>query len=304
MLKATFIAYVNFSIPIMLIFYIFPALILNNLADLMISIPMGIWIFYLNYMQLRKGENSLLYAPSGRHKELFDSYIRLCNFDPSKVIVKYAYTAQQMGMAMGNTLIIDPTTCSICKDDLNANPVLNIFHQLYEPNLDELGKKRQSLQLQNLTPEIQSFIFKHELGHIVDHYSYKKLGIIFVISTLSFYGGISITKFILPLFGFLPAIFSGILIATFLDIFLTLLSNLLFKVRAEKIADRFAVKYSSKEEIIQAAHFFVEEQEIIEAYKNPNDWVLKLPIELYSGHPNPKSRKKYLLQLAENKKKL
>jgi hypothetical protein len=300
MFKASFIAYINFSIPIILIFYMFPALMFNNLADVMISIPMGIWIFYLHYMQLKTAQNSLLYVPSGRHKELFDSYIRLCNFDPSKVIIKYAYTGQQMGMAMGNTLIIDPTTCSICKDDVNANPVLNVFHQLYEANLDELGKRRQSLQLQNLTPEIQAFIFKHELGHIVGNYSYKELGVNFVIATLSFYGGISMAKFILSSFGILPAIFAGILAATFLDIFLTLFSNLLFKVRAEKRADYFAAKYSSKEEIIQAAHFFVEEQEIIDVYKNSNDWVLKLPIELYSGHPHAKSRKKYLLQLAEH----
>lgn len=262
---------------------------------------MSIYIWYLNYAHAQATENGLLYLPSGKNQKIFESYIKLCQVDASKIIIKYAYTAQQIAMAIGKTIIIDPTSCSICNDDENTVSVKNIFHQLYEPSLTELAKKRQAWQLQNLTPEIQSFIFKHELGHVVDYYSYKKLWIIFLIGTLATYSAIHSAKIVLSSIGGIGAIFIGLTVSIFVDIFLTLLSNLVFKVEAEKRADNFAAKYSSVQEIIQAADFFAQEQEFIEIHKDPNDLLLKLPLEIFSGHPNGKSRKKYLLKLVENK---
>jgi hypothetical protein len=304
MFKQSFIGFINISLPVILFFYIFPALLFNPGAYLIVSICMGVYIWYLNYAQHIALQKALFYAACGKHKEMFDFYIKSCNLDPSKIILKYAYTAQQVAMAIGNTVVMDPTTCSICADDVNAVPVINVFQQLYEPTLNELGKKRQAWQSQNLTPEIQSFIFKHELGHVVDQYSYKKLWVVFLIGTLAVYGAINSAKMAVPVVGLLGAVFVGLVVGPCIDVFLTLFLNLVFKVAAEKRADAFAVKYSSSEEIIQAADFFAQEQEIIETYKDSNDWLLKLPTEVYSGHPNGRNRKKYLLQLAKNKENI
>lgn len=297
MLLQSIISAINLSLPVIVFFYMFPEQVCNSWMPLIISCIMGIYIWYLNYIQHKALESRLLYFPSDKYQEIFESYIKSCNIDPKKIVVKYAYTAQQIAMAISNTIIIDPTTCSICSHDENALPVKNVFHQLYESHLNELSKKRQTWQSENLTPEIQSFIFKHELGHVVDHYSYKKLWVIFFIGTLTIYGAIGATKIFLSSIGTIGSISIGLIIGIFLDNFLTLFSNLVFKVAAEKRADKFAAKYSSSEEITQAADFFAREQEIIEIYKDPNNLLLKLPSEILSGHPSGKHRKKYLLNL-------
>ncbi|MBI2344993.1 M48 family metalloprotease [Candidatus Dependentiae bacterium] len=301
MLQQQIIGFIRLSLPIILFFYIFPELLTNFFVQLIVSVCMGIYIWYLSYVQTAALENGLLYTPSGEHREMFRSYITLCNVDPSKIIIKYAYTAQQIAMAIGKTIVIDSTTCSICSGDANVTPIINIFHQLYESKLNDLGKKRQVWQSQNLTPGIQSFIFKHELGHVIDHYSYKKLWVIFLTGALTVFAGITVVNMILFFTNPLLAILIGLIVGMFIDIVLTLFFNLVFKTAAEKRADKFAAKYSTAEEIIQAAHFFAQEQDIIEMYKDPNNWFLKLPTTIYSGHPQGKDRKEYLLKLAKNK---
>lgn len=302
MFRQQIIGFINISWPIIVLFYVFPGLLDNTLAHIVIYVFTGINIWYLNYAQHKRTENGLLYFPSAKYKEIFDTYIRSCNVDPAKIIIKYAYTAQQIAMAFSNTVVIDPTTCSLVHNDPNIEPVKDVFHQFYESNLNDLGKNRQTWQLQKLTPEIQMFIFKHELGHIVDWYSYKKLGIIFLIGTLSIYSAIGIAQIVSPLFGVVPAIMMALIVGVFVDLFLTYFSNLCFKVAAEKRADAFAVKYSTTEEIMAAADFFEQERDVIEKYKDPNNWLLKLSPMIYSGHLDGQSRKKYLLQLLENKK--
>jgi len=295
------IAIITLSWPLILFFYCFPALLLNPIGPIIGAIILGIYIWYLNYKQHTAAINGLLYSPSGAHKELFESWIRSCNIDPTTINLKYAYTAQQIAMAMGNLVIIDPTCCSICDEDASNIPVINVFTQMYAPNLNTLQKQRQDSHKELLTPAAQCFIFKHELGHVADNYSYKKLWVIFTIGTVATYIAILVAKLVIPFNGVL-AICVGVLVGTIADILLTYASNLLFKVSAEKRADIFAAQYSSIEEITAAAHFFEKDQEIINIHKDPNDLLLKLPLQILSGHPDGTTRKTYLLKLAAEKK--
>jgi hypothetical protein len=305
MFKQQIIGTINIALPLIAIFYNFPALLWSPFGAIAGALLLGIYIWFLNYKQHKAQQKALLYVPSGEHKEMFENLIRSCNIDPATINLRYAYTAQQIAMAMGNTVIMDPTCCSICSDDPNVTPVVSMFTQLYASSLNTLQKERQAYQSQ-LTPQAQSFIFKHELGHVVDQFAYKKLWIVFAIATVATFAAISTTKLILPfadtaLTGIL-AIVAGLFIGTVIDLVLTYGSNFFFKVAAEKRADLFAAKYSTAQEITDAAYFFGREQEIIEKYKDPKNLLLKLPLTILSGHPAGKTREAYLLKLAEDKK--
>lgn len=305
MLKQQIIGTINLSIPLIVIFYNFPNLLFSPIGPIIGSLLLGTYIWFLNYKQHQALEKSLLYAPSGEHKETFEHLIRSCNIDPKTITLRYAYTAQQIAMAMSNTIIIDPTSCSTCSNDPNAIPVITIFTQMYAPSLNTLQKERQIWQSE-LTLPAQSFIFKHELGHVIDQYSYKKLWIIFAIGSMATFTAISTVKLILPFTGTTLtstlAIVVGLIVGMFVDFLLTYASNFFFKVAAEKQADEFAAKYSTAQEITDAAHFFAKEQEIIETYKDPKNLLLKLPSTILSGHPSGKTREAYLLKLAQHKK--
>lgn len=305
MFKQQIIGTITVSFPLIVIFYNFPALLQNPYSPIFGGIILGAHIWRLNYKKHAALEKGLLYVPSGAHKEMFENLIRSCNIDPNTITLKYAYTAQQIAMAMSRTVIIDPTTCVICSDDANAIPVVNVFTQIYAAGLNTLQKERQLSQSQ-LTPEAQSFFFKHELGHIVDNYSYKKLWIIFAVGTTSTAIAIYTVKLLLPFTDSLAtqsfAVIVGLFVGMFFDLFFTYSSNYFFKVAAEKRADLFAAKHSTAQEITKVAHFFGREQELIETYKDPKNLLLKLPSTILSGHPAGKTRQAYLLKLAENKK--
>ena len=304
MFKQQIIGTINISLPLIAFFIIFPALLFNPFAHIISALALGALIWYLNYKQHKALEKALLYTPSGPHKEMFEYLIRSCNIDPSTINLRYAYTAQQIAMAMSKTVIIDPTSCSMCNNDPSSTPVVTVFTQIYASNLNNLQKERQALQSQ-LTPEAQHFIFRHELGHVVDQYAYKKFWIIFAIGSIATFAAISTAKLILPfaqtsLAGALATI-AGLFIGLLVDLFLTYASNFFFKVAAEKRADLFAAKHSSAQEITDAAHFFAQEQEIIEKYKDPKSLLLKLPSTILSGHPKGKTREAYLLKLVKDK---
>lgn len=292
---------VNLSIPIITLFYFAPYLLHNIIACIVASVALGIYIWYLNYLQHNNLQKNLRYSPTGTHKDLFENIIRSCDVNPETISIKYAYTEQQIAMALGSTIIIDPTTCTICHDDPQATSVMNVFTQLYEPRLNSLAQHRQVWQRQNLTPDIQMFIFKHEIGHIVDNYSYKKLWIIFGIGSLATLSGIITAKLVMNHVGGFTAIVTGILAGAIADLLLTYGSNYFFKVAKERKADIFAAQHSTAEEITQTAHFFAQEHDIIERYKDPKNLWFRLPITILSGHPNGKTRQAYLLELARSK---
>jgi hypothetical protein len=85
------------------------------------------------------------------------------------------------------------------------------------------------------------------------------------------------------------------------DLLLTFISNAVWKLREEKKADQFAAQYSTIEDIEAAALFFEQHQEILDTYRQPRNFISYIPSFIRTGHPNGKSRSKYLLKLVSQK---
>lgn len=299
MFRQQVVGVINLSIPVIVLFYMMPGLLATSLGPVCCAILLGAYIWYLNYQQYKAGVARLLYAPSGAHKELFESWARSCGVDSSQIHVRYAYTGEQFAMTMGNTIVIDSICYSLCADDVANEPVQNVFKNIVEPGLSENTKKRLAAYKEILTPGVQSFLFKHEVGHVVDKFALKKLWIVFVLGVLSAYAGILTAKYLL-LFHPMLAIISGMVVAGVVDILLTYASNYFFKYFAEKNADFFAARHSSVEDIVAAAEFFAKLQEINETFKDQRNFITRLPIALL-GYASGKERKAYLLKYAQTK---
>ena len=134
----------------------------------------------------------------------------------------------------------------------------------------------------------------------MQNYSTKKLFLVFVLGFVATYSGIATTILALQIHGMF-AIFIGMLISGSIDLLLTYGSNVLWKLQEEKAADRFAVQYSSVEEIRAAALFFENHQHVIDRYKQPGNFITNLPSVVLSGHQHGAARSAYLLELLAKK---
>ncbi|MCX5923847.1 MAG: M48 family metalloprotease [Candidatus Dependentiae bacterium] len=302
MIKQQIIGIAPLSICAISFFYFFPAMLDHFYGPIIVALFLGWSIWRIHFNNHKTFQKALLYAPTDTHKEKFEALIRSCNIDPSIINLRYAYTAEQTAMTVSNMIIIDPVMCSLCDEDSNSQIVKDVFTQHIEPKITLTQKTRLSEYKKFLTPQAQCFIFKHELGHVMDNYSAKKLGTVFLSVVITTYASIIAAKSLLIGYPVSIAIVAGMLVFALLDNMLPFLSNVLFKMPAEKRADYFAVKYSSADDIRAAADFFKKHQEIINENPERGNFLTKLPSVLTSGHPDGKTRWAYLLKLADQKK--
>jgi Zn-dependent protease with chaperone function len=294
------IGLINLAVLAISFFYISPDLLHIWYGPIICSLLIATYIWFLNYQQHKAIIKSLLYVPSGTHKEFFERIIQSCNIAKEKIQLKYAYSAEQIALTLGSTIVIDPVLWSLCDHDAQTVPVISVFTTNIEPSLTQAQKQRLSEVKKILTPQVQTFIFKHELGHVVHNFAYKKLWIIFGLGFTAAYFGIKTTQLLFA-FNKAMAILLGIIVAGIIDLVLTYASNFVFKQQTEKNADIFAAQYSSANEINAAALFFAKHQEILDQNPDAPNFFTKLPTEIKTGHPNGKVRAKYLKLLAEQK---
>jgi len=292
---------INLTLPIIIAFYVFPSLKKNVLGQIACACLIGSLIFYIQYTSTKNKEKSLLYTASGECKKNLDEHIRACNIDPKNVNIKYAYTAGQLGLSMFNTIVVDPTLCSNLQDDPEAAKVQSIYDNAIAPQLPEQDKARLSQIKEIFSPQAQSFILKHELGHTHNNYSHKKLIIGGVLTVAATFAGISSGLFALPTLGTIAAIGIGMFVGGSADVVLGYSSNFLFTAQEEKYADIFAAQHSSPEEIHAAADFFEQHQTIVKDYKKSMGLLGKLPSTVLTGHPENEVRVAYLRTLATEK---
>lgn len=294
MLQQQISGVINLSLPLIIAYNLYPALLITLPGQIVCSLSLGFYLWYINYRQLKNLEKTLQFSPTERHKDYFYDLIRSCNVDPATVVLKYAYTNESIAMAAGKTIIIDPILWHDLGDDPQAVKVEEIFKVHIEPNITEAQKKRLASIHTYLNPVVQRFLFRHELGHILHHFSLKKLFVIFCIGTLATWTGILTMIILLPI-NAIVATLGGMIVGGVVDLSLSYASNLGFKLQEEKAADRFAVQYSSAEEIQAAADFFEQHQDILDK-DTQNRWTF-LPASMFTGYQKGKDRSVYLLQL-------
>jgi Zn-dependent protease with chaperone function len=299
MLKQQISGIVNLSVPLILIYAFYPAFLGSLSGKIICSVVIGLYLFIISYKGLMQLTRTLQFVPTGAYKEKFEDLIRSCDVDPSTIILKYAYTNEFIAMAADTTIIVDPIVWHGLVDDPQVGKVEEIFKVHIEPNLTILQKERIAAIHGLLTLPTQRFIFRHELGHVARYFSYKKLVVIFLIGFLATYSGIVAAMVVLQIHGLL-AILVGMFVGGSVDLFLTYGSNLIFKLQEEKAADRFAVRYSSNEEIQAAALFFKQYQNFLDTHKLLDATATKMPL-IFQGYQHGADRSAYLLQLLSKK---
>lgn len=291
---------INLSFPIIILYNISPAFLLTISGQIFCSCAVGIYLYVMHYNQLQSLQKGLQFSPSASHQEFFNNIMEACQVDPSSVILKYAYIPEGIALTASNTIVIDPILWHGLSDDSQAVKVEEIFKVHIEPGLTDAQKAKIVDIKQLLTPESQRFIFKHELGHVVRHFSFVKLLVIFFVGFLATYSGVVTAMIALQIHG-LFAILVGMLVGGCMDLLLTYTSNIVWKLQEEKAADYFAVQYSSDEDVRAAALFFENYQHVIDRYKSSRSFIANLPQAVLSGHQHGSARSAYLLQLLSKK---
>jgi hypothetical protein len=288
MLQQHVMGVINLSLPIVILYNIYPIVFFERAGKCAIALCTGLYLWYRHKQNLDALTTRLSFRPTDQWKQILKKYILECSQEPANIQLFYAYTDEALAIAADNSIIIDPLTWSSIKEDPEALKVIEIITSQISPSFSESKKIRMQKAQNIFSPQAQAFIFKHELGHIVRNYSQKKLCIIFLIGTISAYTGITLAIFNLASGG-LVAICIGMLAGGLTDLFLSYFSNATFKAYEEKQADMFAIQYSSEEEIEAAADFFEKHQDILDTYPE-NYWLSKIPSIILSGHLNGKKR--------------
>ncbi len=292
---------INLSLPVIISYQFYPALFQSYWGMFISALMVGVSTYFLNKRATDTMINALKYKPSDEYRERFDAMIRQCNIDPHDVAIVYAYTNEQTILTAFNTIIMDPIVWASIASDTEAGVVTAIFEQYTLPNLSEMQKQRLAEIKKICTPDVEAFFFRRQLAHVYHHFSTKKLFVIGFVGTLAAYVGIMAAMSILHINGILAACV-GIMVGCVADLAFTYLSNALFKLPEEKAADRFAVEYSSCQEIEAAATFFEQHQKIKDTtFKDETNLLSFLPSVFARGHLTGIARAKFLRNLAAQK---
>ena len=262
------IAMINLSTPIVVLFIVYPALLHNPIIKLLCSLGIGLYIWLIYYFQTKNLKKKFIDLPSTDYRVTFDAIIKSCNAKPEDFTIKYAYTAQQLAITFRNTIIIDPINFTLCNSDSNCQLTIANYKQHSLPHLNLFQQKLEEVRQSDFNDQVQKFIVRHEIGHIINHYTNKKLFILFASGFLVTWFSISIAQLLISMVHISIVLIATYLFAIMIDHLLTFASNYIFKAIAEKNADLFAAKHSTVQEITATAHFFSKEHEITEQYKH------------------------------------
>jgi len=301
-LYLTLVGTCQLAVPVVVVAALYPAWMASFLGMITAAIVLAAYVTYLNYYNTTTQTRGLIFEPTGIYYNDFVAAITACGLNPAHIKVRYCYAQEGIALAFHDTVGIDPLVWKGVENDESFKKAHDVLSVHILPTLTMEQKERIAATRALLTHATQKFIFNHELGHIYHRYTYKKIALNAVIVMIVTYS-VLLAGWTLFNVYHVPAILTialSILLASFIDLTLTFISNTLFKVREEVKADDFASQYSTAEEIRAAADFFEQHDvQIIDLIRepgwNPLQW---LPQETRSGHLNGAKRARYLRKLA------
>jgi len=297
MVKQQLQGIITLALPVIGIYLLYPAFLLHPLGQFFCALLVGGYIWYLTKNQNDTLKQSLLYAPTGETKNMLEAYLNAAGIPAQNIILRYAYTGEQIALNLGNMIVIDPVLFSLCEEDPQAQAVRAIYEQQIAPTLTLEQKEYLAQVRQALNIGAERFIFMHELGHFVDKFIEKKIVSVFIAGGCAAYIGIRVGIALLP-FGGLYAVLGGMLFGGLMDIVLAYVTNAFFKLRAEKNADTFAVRHVPHD-VADAAAFFIQHQQLLNA-RRANSAIFKLlPSELLTGYQDGNDRARRIRKLAQ-----
>lgn len=308
-LKQEALGILNLSLPILFLVLIASNFGFSSSIILFCSSLLGLYLFLLNHKITKNQIKNLKFEPNLANKEKFEKLIEEVGIDKNLVNLRYSYSNEMICTTTFNTISIDPLFWHGLDNDDQAIEAKKVIEQYILPQALPIQKERLQKLKAILTPQAQNFIFRHELGHIYYRYSIKKLILIGLFGTsatfLGFLAGIALNSFLSGLLSNMLSsylsIFFGLIVGGMVDIILSYLSNLFFKLNEENKADLFAVKFSSLDEINDAADFFEKYHEITHD-RNSCGVLSFLPNSILIGYNDGKTRAKILRDLAFKKR--
>ena len=294
LLRQQIIGTLNIALFVWVTYLCFGLTVLSNSHwRLLLALCLGAYTAYVQFNSTRTIEYNLIFEPEGPYKTTLDNIIQTCKVDPKTIRVRYGHTQGSLALSMLNTIALDPmawnepdTHTSI--DKARDNITTHIF-----PTLPQTEKDLLSFCKNQMTPACQSFIVKHEVGHIVNHCSIKRVVLTGCIMAAAVFTGITSLWLVLPYAPGIISVCTGILVGACIDYCLSLLSNLFFRYPQEKYADIFAARYSSLEELEAAAIFFEKHQDFLDK-TTP-----KTMLSFFNGTMDGKKRALFLRTLAQ-----
>lgn len=295
LLKNQTLGIINLSIPLIVLASAYPPALTSIVGILICSCLMGIYVFFLNYRSTQATATALAYIPAGAFKEICERTLSSAGIDPAKLRIRYGYSQEGIALAIFNTLVIDPLIWNVA--DTEAQAVIDIL-KVHVP-LSALQKTRIEKIRDCFTIGAQKFVLLHEVGHIMQQYTIKRLILIGCISTLATAAGILTFLSI----GSYLGVICGMVVAGILDLFLSFASNPLFKAREEVNADFFAARVCSDEELEEAAEFFETYETIRTTHPDPG-FLGKVPSLILTGHLEGKKRAAFIRNLSDKQQQL
>jgi hypothetical protein len=273
------------SLPFIVFYSLVPHQLFSFWGIALGSLVSGIYVSYVSYKTTRTMADGLKHVPSTHHMQLFHNEIIQCGLQPNDICLRYAYADDGIAMTMFNTVAIDPMLWKGIIDDPEFNRAKNIIETHVIPGVPEAKKILQAKINKALSPTVQKFIFKHELGHVFYNYSNKRIVVLGIIGAITACIGLLTAATVITTLGGIGAAVLGIVTAASIDLLLTYSSNLFFKAREEKRADAFAMQFSSKKEIEAAADFFEQYEEYAQEYRKSTLGLMNsMPTTMLTGY--------------------
>lgn len=292
----------NLACPFILLYKFAPDFAFTVPGICFYSLLVGVYLIYVNYNSAKKQLASLLYRPTQNYQEEFNSEIARCGINPQGISIRYAYTGDSIAMTIFNGVILDPFVWKNLEDPERVK-ASEIVEKYIIPTLPQ-DKKALLAMIQNeVTPDAQKFIFRHELAHAFYNYSHKRILLTGTIGIFVTCLALIFARQIIPVLGGLYTFISCLVLSCILDLILGfLIVNFFFKTKVEYNADIFATKFSTQTEIEAAADYFEKYEETAQIYRNHTNRLLKfIPTTILIGYIDGISRAKYLRKIAKNK---
>ena len=215
------------------------------------------------------------------------------------MLVRYAYTDDAVAMTLFNVIAVDQMLWSTIEDDPEALKAREVVEKYVLPNVPENKKEMHRVIKNNLTPNVQKFIFRHELAHVFYNYSYRRVLITSIIGAAATGIALTVAFNVKPILGGFVTILISICTGAIADILFSYATNFFFKSYEEKRADIFATRFSSKEEIEEAANFFEQYEQAARKYRAMLGSIMfKLPTTILNGYIDGICRAQYLRKIA------
>lgn len=296
--------WIKVATPLIVIIWLFPEQMSTDLAMVITALCMGLLFAIDCYRSgiAMQGDRSA--DPTGITIDAIKAIMMQCNMDPKAIRVLYGYGYGSVAVHVYNMIIIDALIWVNFDKDMIFQKIQDELVKKVFPAQPDIQRRRINALRDILSPEVQQFIIKHELGHV--YYAsiyYELLFVAAKIGTVTYAAlraGLWVYR--VQAYPLSVAVLLALAVSYLSTCLINGMANLFSGAYGELKADAFAAQYSTAAEIYAAADFFKQHQQIrdtiCEAVWDPLGWI---PYAIRYGYPSDSLRARQLRKCAEKK---